>query len=862
MSDIYRINISTLKSYEKDFKEELDNFKNKSYNTFSSSYLRNSSDRYLLSMSGKLQLLYEEIKTGYQNIDKWWTNYNENISGLENYLAGSGSIGAILEANIRNSASKLPILKKYDLKFAGIVPATLIKKNYNTTFTNNAVTASGFEETIAKVGSWVANANQNIGNWMGEVGAFISDGFDSLCAGIGNWWDDVVDWWSTDAAPAIERATNTVWSAVKSVGANVAILTQSLGEGILQFGEGIVDLAAIIGTGGASVVTGLIDGGQAIYGAITGNEWSSITKNMWEGTMGFVSNQYVTSWFDALYQDTAYGRWLMDNGFEMTRSIGSGIGYISGVVILTIATAGVGSVVASGGAVSASSAAAATTATQMAVTAGAVGIGKGTERAWKDGADLIEGLGAGTLNGVWEGLQFYIGGKISGLKMFGADGVLKNIGASELKTKVLNSLSRVVLDGADGGVEGFVIPLISSTYKDGYYDEDGNYIEFLDNQNIFERYNKIFDDNGGWSAVLTNAAVGSATSLLGEGLNLRKNFQDSQTTSNMNISNQELQAKINRYNELANLKNSQDYLSYTDTAKAQIEKEFMESKQDIMLIAGITTQTIDNISNISGGNPKIPSQYMAFSKEFKKSIDQMATYYGDAGHNIQSKFFEGKNIQQILTELKGQDKIDFQNFLQNTREGRYLASLSDTELRAMTTYTGGAYRKINDMLRKDTISGTIEGINAQSLINDMDNAIAKFGGLDEATEVYRAVDVGAFEKQQQYAALFKGIDQTNLKQVYSVLKVLEGKEFGDFGYMSASPGYSTSFAKYTTCPIVLDIIADKGTKGAYINQISDYYNMENEFLLARKTSLEIIEVLAPEIDINGLEKIVVKCVVK
>lgn len=1009
MSDICKINVSMLKSYEKDFKTELNNFNNKTYTTFSSSYLKNCSDAYVRRMSNELQTLYDKVKKGYQNIDKWWVDYNANVEGLENFLSDNGSVGAISESSIRNSANQLPNLKKYNLKFAGIIPASMVGASYNTVFANNAVVStvdpfsslysdyrvsevnasevvnndnivdqideaistasasvvswaknigssikdffvstgakiSSFGETVVskasdviedvdnffdetkayiankaeslwdKTTEWWNDTTQKVDNWFDEVGTNISNGAKSLWADVTDWWSDVEDWWNDDALPWIQNAANAVWDVVKSVGATVAVFVQSLVEGILQFAEAIIDFVALVGTGVASIVTGLYDGGQAIYGAITGNEWSSVTKQMWGGTMGFVSNQYVAGWFDLLYQNTGYGQWLAENayGFDITRSIGSGIGYIAGVVILTIATFGAGSVVAAGGSVTASTAAAATTATQMAVTATAAGIGRGTQNAWADGADLLEGLAAGTLTGLWEGFQFYIGGKISGLKIFGADGILKSIGSSGIGTKLLNGLARVVLDGADGGVEGFVLPLITSIYKDGYYDENGNYIEFLEDQNIFERYSELFDDNGGWTTVWTQAAIGSATSLLSELFDLRKYFKDSQeTASTINIKEQELQAKIDRYNELVDLRKTDDYISYMDNAEkgyAQvlkpefegIEKEFAALEGELAMIAGITSKadvdisaimddveteklfdyddsqpTVDlfatekivpdNTNNVNAttGVSSQPTAHLSFSKEYAESIKQLSDYYGDAGHNINYMFLQGKTAKQILDELDGQAKIDFQNFLQNTRQGQYLASLSDAEIRSMTTYTGGSYTEINGMLRQKNISGTINGMDAQRLIDNMDAAISKYGGLEASTEIYRAVGVSAFTSQNStYAALFNGIDVYDLNQVYGVLKVLEGKDFGDLGYMSTSPAYSASFAKYGSCPIVLDIIADEGTPGAYINQISNFYNSENEFLLARDTVLQMVEVLAPEKDINGLEKIVVRCVVK
>ena len=307
-------------------------------------------------------------------------------------------------------------------------------------------------------------------------------------------------------------------------------------------------------------------------------------------------------------------------------------------------------------------------------------------------------------------------------------------------------------------------------------------------------------------------------------------------------------------NDIAELKNEQ----LQARKVAELEQVKAESLTDLVeQINQIQQEDYDAL------NTKQSSECLSFSKEYAKSIKQLSDYYGDAGKNINSMFLQGKTAKQILDELDGKAKIDFQNFLQNTRQGQYLASLSDAEIRSMTTYTGSSYSTINSMLRKKNISGTIMGMDAQNLIDNMDAAIVKYGGLERATEIYRAVGVSAFTSQDQdYAGLFKGIPADDLPHIYGVLKQLVGEDFGDLGYMSTSPGYSTSFAKMSNYPIVLDIIADEGTAGAYINQISNFYNSENEFLLARDTVLQMVEVLAPEKDINGLEKIIVKCVVK
>lgn len=673
MSDICKINVSMLKSYENDFKNELNSFNSKTYTTFSSSYLKNCTDAYVNRMFNELQTYYDEIKKGYQNIDKWWVEYNENVEGLENYLSDNGSIGVISESSVRNSANQLPNLKKYNIKFAGIIPESMVGASYNTAFANNIVisTVDPFSSLysdyrVSSVNTSEVVNNDNIGDFFEEIGTNISNGAKSLWADVTGWWSDVEKWWNDDALPWIQNAANAVWDVVKSVGATVVVFVQSLVEGILQFAEAIIDFVALVGTGVASIVTGLIDGGQAIYGAITGNEWSSVTKQMWGGTMGFVSNQYVSGWFDSLYQNTGYGQWLAENayGFDTTRSIGSGIGYIAGVVILTIATFGAGSVVAAGGSVTVSTAAAATSATQTAVIATAAGIGRGTQNAWADGAGLLKGLVAGTLTGLWEGLQFYVGGKISGLKVLGEGGIIKSVGSSGLKTKLLNGLARVVLDGVDGGVEGFVIPLITSIYKDGYYDENGNYVEFSDNQNAWKRYSEIFDDNGGWTTVWTQASIGSATSLLGEVFDLRKYFKNDLAKQR---ELDDLKLKIKK--EAASL----DVLDPNFSKKADLLMEKAKLQEEIVMFAhskGMTfkeyVEKCGKITQLDKATQSIVNQHarhiFEIAETAEPTITQMMKSLENNGARLEGLDYrfksEGSIARKIATKLNGSTSVD------------------------------------------------------------------------------------------------------------------------------------------------------------------------------------------------------------
>ena len=84
--DTLRINLSTLKENKAEFKQCENKFNNKAYNTFKSSYLNSCGDTYVGQMADELRKLYTKIATGYDEINKWWKNYNEAISDNEKKL--------------------------------------------------------------------------------------------------------------------------------------------------------------------------------------------------------------------------------------------------------------------------------------------------------------------------------------------------------------------------------------------------------------------------------------------------------------------------------------------------------------------------------------------------------------------------------------------------------------------------------------------------------------------------------------------------------------------------------------------------------------------------------------------------------
>lgn len=448
-----------------------------------------------------------DIKTG-----------NNNQTGMNGNMSASG--------NGKNNGQSLGI-SEMDIETLGDEPVEATMKNTSVGKSQTVNTDKGGFKSIHSETVQVNEKDmEDTGGFLGGVVSFFTGLAEDVGDAVSGWAEDVSAWWNEEAAPVLQDISTKLLDLY--IGTQAALVTGviSIGEGILSFGEAIVDTGAIVLTASVSVGTGIVDLGQALYGLVTGEEWESVTKQMWEGTQGFVATEHVKSWFDGFYENTEVGRFLKENAnlfglvdFDTIRSVGSGIGYTIGVVALTVLTFGVG-----GAAVSGSSAT--VSAAQLATTAGVAGFGRGTESAWKDGASLGEGLMFGGLNGVWEGFQFYIGGKIAG---FGnAGNTFLGHSMKGFENKALNALTRVILDGADGGLEGFAQPLMATVYKDGYTTPEGEYVEFTSDMNIIERATKLFDSYGGWGNVATQAFIGSAMSMVGEGFDLRRYLKEGQ----------------------------------------------------------------------------------------------------------------------------------------------------------------------------------------------------------------------------------------------------------------------------------------------------------------------------------------------
>ena len=99
---IQKINTALLEEYVSNLKDSFTSFK-MNQNDYKNSYLMQKTESSLVSIVDKLDKMYTQIETGYENILKWWEDYNENVVGLDQFIARKGN--RIKEAGLSSFAS-------------------------------------------------------------------------------------------------------------------------------------------------------------------------------------------------------------------------------------------------------------------------------------------------------------------------------------------------------------------------------------------------------------------------------------------------------------------------------------------------------------------------------------------------------------------------------------------------------------------------------------------------------------------------------------------------------------------------------------------------------------------------------------
>ncbi len=587
MSGVNNINITLLKQYQSDFNNEKAKFDNYTYNTYKTSYIPKCQDYYVKQMSRILENLYDAIRNGYYNINIWWQEYNDNIGNAENSLAeqsfeqnealkkmlmvgtqASTTISSVGEAvvvadlvidtandndsnqNINDNDVILDMSALTGAASGSLVTTTLpgLSELWSSAKESINSAVDWTKGAINDTKAWVTNAWNSITNWAGNVKTKISNFLDSTGARISDAWESVKEF------------GNEVKETIKAAGATIANAVISLVKGLTSLIEAINDFALIVETGIASLGTLVVDGFNCLF---NDQEGLVATSKLWRNTKETVAYSWTDTIFDNFYE-TDLGQWLDENAIGIFKSDGmgcqilEGIGYLTGVVILTVTTFGTATPLVLGG------------------TAAVAGVGKYSESEWNKNyltisyengeqfnitldyqqykdlnqlsltggtreytqtlvdengnsknitftlsinengiydvydnegnklnfvglneSNTAKGLGMAAIYGIWEGIQYAAGAKI-GTSVFSS---LTSSISNPLIQKLAVSGIRIGLDTITGVVE---VPFhtLTSMLSDDI------------------SWSQAWQNNGGWKAVLTQAGIASLGSLIGEGFEL------------------------------------------------------------------------------------------------------------------------------------------------------------------------------------------------------------------------------------------------------------------------------------------------------------------------------------------------------
>ena len=563
---------------------------------------------------------------------KNWDNYNQ-------YLNNANSAAKALKTNYNFANINYSSNTNYNV-------ATITYSNLEQKYMDEQNFNKLKPELMSLVGAKNPNAINNLADIVGL--AFRNKkrkeamNYESEKVSFG---DCIIDTCKGYANKAKKKMSKLKKPAEK-VGATGLGICTSLVEGISKFGESLVDTGALAGTGLISIVSAPID-------LVRGTDF---TDYMYENTKKFIAKDHVGDFFNTYYDETGVGNWISDNAyaFDTVRSITSGIGYTAGVILTAIGTGGT-SLAAD------SLTMAAPTASTLGMTAFTGGIGKGAENAYKNDASTEEGAVAALANGTWEGFQFYVGGKIAGLSPFESE--LANVGL------------RVGLDTVDGASEGFVQPLISSIYQKGYYDpKTKKYIEFDDDTKFFEKYKNIWDEQGGWKQVGTQAAVGFIMSSVGESTNLRKAYAERNKVQVNTLGN------IN--DKLGYFQAKNDIISYERTSVEHMTREsqqalisdvnrFIREGNNPLIrcknTMDITSYVLENVDDLSKVKVEILGGFRDSNGKMKAKYLNDPTYTNRVTYN-------GYEALEIMKRIEGLEARIDKN-LSTTKKARQIYEL-------------------------------------------------------------------------------------------------------------------------------------------------------------------------------------------
>ena len=771
-----------------------------------------------------------------------------------------------------------------------------------------------YKKTASKVKSGVKSANYTseknkpVTGWIASKFNSFKNRASNLIKNTGAFFSNL----GGKVTSGVSKAWNWAKNGIKKVGASIANAYVSFTKGVVHLVESIGDIAIILGTGIGTIKTALYD---VVSGAVTGGVNWKATKGLWESTKSVVSCEWTNKLSDMFYATKA-GKTLDEYAFTPFKSDGigckiiDGVGYVAGIVALTVATFGVGGV--------AIGSASGVSATTMAVTATTAGVGKYTEEEWNknkvsvnyQGTDMdiainyekyseieklkqgestiinhqitledgsvqeltfkitamgngkykttdlsgnvvslnnieesstLKGLAVGGVKGAWEGIQWYVGGKI-GTGQFTS--ITSKISNQVLQTAARSGI-RVGLDIGTGAVE---VPFQSlvTMFSEG------------------KSWKEAWKSQGGWDAVIAQAAVAGITSLGGEALDFKK------TLNNKNISDiiDDFTEDIDLEDELAFFncmgKHSNDAypvrsavdLSITPTQKRtidQINSLIQQGYSGLCITYNSTSEIsssmlaqIDDLSKVNirvldglgDSNGALKLKYLG-----KKKYENRVTYNGyemkailERIENLQSKINVNLPVEQRakqIYELLSTEVPVMRDYWQY-EDGHLVAA----SLRGLTSYNTlgkeglvcAGYASVYKELC-DRVGIKCDYVRGIGITDPLRNGK---GGGHAWNVVY--TDKGMIPVDVTWKASSDGTKSWfGTSEEFAQLHIPDADEFAkDYSTMISSIMFESPQAKLKN---VLDVLYDKyGNRQEVINRLEKYLNTHDSTQITRTSN--------------------------
>ena len=488
--------ISKINNWFNDFTSARNKFNNKYCSDFTNSYIRNCNDSAVINMYNKLNQHYEKIKRINGRVNNIWDDFLFDVQAIDNRLAGQ-------HVNARDSL---------------------------------------ISSKLSKI--------QNLEEYESDLNTKIS----SLSAKVG-----IVD---KIGLAENKSASENFAEVFERCGATVATLATSLLEGVAKLGEDGMDLLVLAGAVKASGYTSMIDLKNYITAEVKGDDSlkTNKTEQLWEDTRSFVSRDFTGFVFNKFYDNTQAGQWMKENayGFDSVRAVGSEVGEVVGVVVLSTITGG-----------------------SAAIIYGAAKTAEHTEENWQDqNVSTTGGLLKGMLQGSLDGAFYALGAKGDNIMKAAASSAVKQ-GEKIVLKKTAILFGKTMFECGCSIVQDESSILVNTIFSNNtIYDVNGEVLEF---KNFKDKWNYYYKQAGGDEGLVISMATAGILSFASDAKDVNKimknaDIDTSGTRKSMgNSKNMDVSSGSKKINSDANI----DFLKkeYNELLNKTKEEWFIKAKE-------------------------------------------------------------------------------------------------------------------------------------------------------------------------------------------------------------------------------------------------------------------------------------------